>query len=167
MKPFARWAVPGLWVAILALASWGGIHARRQATDSLPISHSVYLHDVVEPITITRAVFMDDGGSLGVEFQDSRGTTKQFCRVSTLLDQSEGPNYLQFGVMSPRRGLHPVKQEPVSGVQERALLGLLERWVRTEPEAIEIQRDFERRSPNDSWNIRCVVTILNELRARN
>jgi hypothetical protein len=96
---------------------------------SLPLDRSPYVRDVTEPITIVQGLSLSDGGSLDITFRDARGLTKE-----VRLDRG-------FDLTSERNGnvivdiATPGKQRPVpiSGDDERAILGLLERWAVTNP----------------------------------
>ncbi|MDG3004412.1 hypothetical protein [Paludisphaera mucosa] len=139
----------------------------------LPLSASPFLRDVVEPIAIVQALPFSDGGSVGVQYRDARGVERSFCLVSFALDFDDPPrpSEVAFGSVFPSRVTTPVGSD-----DERALLGLLERWAAADPEGRELDRQSHRISRREisygdlsaDAGFKLVVrSILRKLRARN
>ena len=82
---------------------------------------SEYLKKVGEPIAFVHGGSYDDGGSLFVDFKDSKGQLYYACLKNDL----DGDTRLTFVSPTPGMGI-PV---PVSGVEEGEFLGMLERWA--------------------------------------
>jgi hypothetical protein len=102
----------------------------RRGTDhsQIPLLHSEYLKDVVEPISMVIGISWDDGGSKGLVFKDSRQIIRSVCLLDNLADEQN----LIFGNYVPD---HDAKRIPIGAPEEKAFLGLLERWYRQDPEA--------------------------------
>jgi hypothetical protein len=182
MKSRLRVNVPGA-ALLAALSLWAVWWCVRPARGPAPLRASPYLRDVVEPITIVDALSFDDGGSNGLRFADSRGTVKDVCLEDSLI-WDDDPNVLEghhniiMNSFFPR-GEHTYRV-PISGVEERALLGLLERWASHDPHAQELKRRHELYHrgeislerfwdglPDRDRAKQIAVSILRELRARN
>jgi hypothetical protein len=105
-----------------------------------PLDDCPYLKNVVEPVIMADGLSLSDGGSISIEFQDARGRTR-----SVLLKNEWGTDGRAnlvvgwVGVQTAERA-----DLPISGREERALLGLLERWLRDDPTA-KIWKDKEDR----------------------
>ena len=111
------------------------------------MSRSPYLADVVEPIAIVEGLSFDDGGSQGLRFKDALGHVKDICLEDTRVwedDPSvlEGHHNISMNSFFPRG--EKARRVPVSGVEERALLGLLDRWVRQDADARLVWERYER-----------------------
>ncbi len=148
-----------------------------------PLSQSPFLSDVVEPITIVFTMSFDDGGSQGLRFADARGTVRNVCLENTLVwaDEpkvQEGHHNILLNSFYPHGD--QAQRVPISGVEERALLGLLERWASRDPDAMELERRYRRYNAREIsmdafWEglsdrhhlIQTAVSILFTLRARN
>src|SRR5262245_32096758 len=117
-------------LGLLSLAILGWTASRRRIDPArVPLSQSEYLKDVVEPISMVVGISWDDGGSHGLVFRDSRQVTKSVC----LLDNLEGERNLILGTYVPdSRGKRTL---PLGGPEEKAFLGLLERWYRQDTDA--------------------------------
>lgn len=171
-------------VALLAIVTFVASRSR-----SLPVrgpvglDRSPFLRDVVEPITIVDAMSFDDGGSKGLRFADSRGAVRDICLADTRIWE-DNPNVLEGHHNIILNTFFPhgrrAQRVPISGVEERALLGLLERWGRRDTDATELERRYrllERGEinfdafweglPERSRLKATAVSILLELRARN
>jgi hypothetical protein len=137
------------------------------------LSQSPYLKDVIEPIFMIDSHGFDDGGSIGVVFRESKGNEKSI----TLLDNLENEHNLVFGVCDA----YPKERRcPLAGDEEKALLGLLERWYRQDPEATKWNDRIDRwlsadsghfEGGNEVWGeplakLRAVC-VLRKLRSRN
>jgi hypothetical protein len=141
----------------------------------VPLAQCEYLSDVVEPVSFVEGISIDDGGSIGLVFTDSTGKTKSFC----LLHNLEGQRNLIIGTSSSDTRSKGIV--PIAGADEKALLGLLERWYRSDPDArlweirIENWMTSDRlHSVSDSRkdNVRQIakgmaVAVLKTLRERN
>ena len=178
--PRLKGARAALLVAVILLAAWW---FTRPARGPAPLSASRYLRDVVEPITIVDALSFDDGGSNGLRFADSRGTVKDVCLEDSLIREGD-PNVLEGHHNIIMNSFFPrgeqAQRVPISGVEERALLGLLERWASYDADAKELERRhrlYERKKisfeafweglPDRARVKQIAVSILRELRARN
>jgi hypothetical protein len=164
-------ACTALFLALFLWALRPSLHSARAPTlmDQCP-----FLRGVVEPIIVVNAMSFDDGGSKGLRFADSRGVQKDVCLENTL----GGQRNVVLNSFVPRgdRG----QRVPIAGVEERALLGLLERWARQDHDAMELERLYELYERGqidliafwDGLPAACrlketAVSILRELRARN
>jgi hypothetical protein len=138
------------------------------------------LLDVVEPITIVLGVSFTDGGSIGFRFQGARGKTENLSLKRFAFYPPEPPAVVVFGSFSPGSDVHHDGWASISGVDERALLGLLERWAADDPHARELERRFDlvksrRLTVHDFWAGQpedvefkaYAVSILRTLRSRN
>jgi hypothetical protein len=137
------------------------------------LSQSPYLKDVTEPIFMTDSHGFDDEGSIGLVFRDSKGSEKSV----TLLDNLENEHNLVFGVCEayPKE-----RRSPLAGNEEKALLGLLERWYRQDQDAMKWNDRIDRwwsagrghfKEGNEVWGEQLAklraVCVLRELRSRN
>ncbi len=140
----------------------------------VPLSQAQYLTDVIEPISMIESHSFDDGGSIGLVFRDSKGNEK----LITLLDNLYDEHNLVFGVCEgyPKGG----SRAPVAGIDEKAFLGLLERWYRQDPDATKWNDRIDRwlssgrghsEGFNEVWGEPLAkleaVCILRALRSRN
>ena len=178
---------PRVIVACLALLTIVTLVASRSrflpGRDPAGWDRSPFLRDVVEPITIVDAMSFDDGGSKGLRFADSQGIVRDVCLEDTRIWGSN-PNVLEGHHNVILNSFFPhgrrARRVPISGVEERALLGLLERWGRRDTDATELERRYrllERGEissdafwdglPERSRLKETAVSILLELRARN
>ena len=145
-----------------------------------PLAASPRLRDVVEPITIVLGMSFTDGGSQGLRFQDARGKIWNLSLKRFAFYNPEPPPVIVFGSFSPGSDEPRDDWAPISGVDERALLGLLERWAANDPHARELERRYGLRksgqiTSHDFWvglpddvKIKAyAVSILRKLRARN
>jgi hypothetical protein len=142
-----------LGVAAIALIFAARAHYLR-VHGPVPLDRSMYLRDVTEPITIIKGLSFSDGGSLGISFQDARGVTKDVCLESLAFSpdaeiSSEPYGCVVMNSFVPSRDGRVL----VSGDDERALLGLLERWAKTNV------------APNSDESV--ALAILAKLRRRN
>ncbi len=127
-------------LGVLTLAALRVALSRRTADHSrVSLTQSEYLRDVVEPISMVVGMSADDGGSLVLVFKDSRQVNKSICLLNNLV----GEQNLIFGTDVPdSRGKEKL---PLGGPGELALLGLLERWHRQDPDARSWDERFEQR----------------------
>jgi hypothetical protein len=147
--------------------------ADRPDYSAVLLSQSPYLRDVIEPIVMIGSHGVDDGGSIGIVFRDSKGNEKAI----TLLDNLDGEHNLVFADYFADPTLRRV---PLAGNEEKALMGLLERWYRQDPDAVKWNDLIEKwlslgRGPikgaNEIWGeplakLRAVC-ILRALASRN
>ncbi|MDG3004411.1 hypothetical protein [Paludisphaera mucosa] len=173
---------PALLIAMLLSAFLLGavfVAARRPNSrlGPLPLSASPHLRDVVEPIVLVESISIDDGGSRGASFRDARGKDCDFCLVDYGLQdwgKAVRPDAIAFDAWGDG---DPV---PVRGPDERALLGLLERWAATAPLAIPVKslsdrhergeistQAFRNALTEDQVKYARVMAILRVLRNRN
>lgn len=129
---------------------------------------------MVGPIVMVESISWDDGGSLGLAFKDSRGAVRAVC----LLDNLAGEHNLVFGDFSGSDRTGKGKM-PIGGPDERTFLGLLERWCRQDPDAIEWNNRMERARWYRGYPVRrgreteeqlakgSAVNIMRKLRERN
>ncbi|MFO0960609.1 MAG: hypothetical protein U0800_24770 [Isosphaeraceae bacterium] len=138
---------------------------------------------MAEPITIADAMSFDDGGSMGLRFEDAQGAVKDICLQNSLAWEGDpksdaGHHILVLNSFFPDG--KRARRVPVSGGEERALLGLLERWASLDSDAQELEKRFEalergELSSDDFWKDlpdqarlkEVAVSILRALRARN
>ena len=122
----------------IGIAIWVGWYISQDPHDftAVSLAQSPYLKDVVEPITIEDSMSFSDGGSLGLTFRDSRQILRAACLVSNWgQPDSDGTHdhTLAFGQLIPSGG----RRVAVSGAEEQAFLGLLQRWARSDPDALK------------------------------
>lgn len=91
------------------------------------LTDSPYLRDVVEPITMLQGMVWDDGGSRSLAFKDSRGRFFTVC----LMNELGGDESVRLGDFIAGQG----RAVPISGIEEKVLLGLLQRWAKRNPDA--------------------------------
>jgi hypothetical protein len=190
--PIARWvpkmkSLPRVIVASVALAValslWAVRPSLRPGRGPAPLDQSPFLRDVVEPITIVNAMSFDDGGSKGLRFADARGAVRDVCLEDTRAWEDD-PNVLEGHHNIILNSFFPhgdrARRVPISGAEERSLLGLLERWASQDPDAKELERRYglyERGEigidafwegvPERHRLKETAVSILRALRARN
>jgi hypothetical protein len=111
--------------------------ADRPDYSSVLLAQSPYLKDVIEPIFVIGSHGVDDGGSIGIVFRDSEGKEKAI----TLLDNLDDEHSLVFAdyFADPK-----LRRVPLAGNEEKALFGLLERWYRQDPDAMEWNDRIEK-----------------------
>ena len=129
-------------IGIDLLLVLSGCHSRCQQVhradySGVPLSQAGYLKDVIEPISMIDSHGFDDGGSLGLVFRDSKGNEKSI----TLLDNIDDEHNVVFGVCiaNPNE-----RRAPLAGDEEKAFLGLLERWYRQDPNATKWSDRIDR-----------------------
>ena len=168
-------------LAATAAFTWLVWERPRPGRGPAPLDRSPFLRDVVEPITLLDAISWDDGGSKGIRFRDARGTVRLVCLENGPLFGDENgdelPPIVVFGGYAPRA--EGSRRVPIRGVEERALLGLLDRWARGDATAAELDRRVTARYAgrpvgeitaglaDDAGVTLIAVAILAKLRARN
>src|SRR5262249_7717694 len=135
----STYLVTPILLVLLSLAMLRCTSPRRSIDYAhVPLSQSEYLKDVVEPISMVVGNSWDDGGSHGLVFRDSKQVIRSVC----LLDNLAGEQDLLFGTNVPdSRGR---VKHPVGGAEEKAFLGLLERWYRRDIDAKAWSKRMER-----------------------
>ena len=122
----AMMVIVAVVTGLVALAS-----AWHRGHGPVELSRSKYFRTIAEPVVMTKGISWDDGGSTGLRFVDARKVNWEVCLESSLElaeapGGSKGPHNLTINGFSPDDpGSH---RAPISGIDERALLGLLERW---------------------------------------
>jgi hypothetical protein len=106
-----------------------------------PLADCPYLKNVVEPVFMKDGLSYTDGGSISVEFQDAKGRTRSVF-LKNEWGSVDGRANLVVGWAGDRTA--ETADLPIAGREERALLGLLERWLRDDPTA-RIWKDKEER----------------------
>lgn len=140
-KPhFQRILFGCLSLALLALL-WFVLDRHTKDFTQFDLDGSEYLKDVSEPITVVKGISWSDGGSVGLSFIDSRQVLRAVCLENDL----GGNQSLTFGKMTPNRD----RRVTIGGSEERAFLGLLQRWLRRDLEAQEWFNKMERWSRSD------------------
>jgi hypothetical protein len=182
MKSLPRVIFASIVLAV-ALSFWATWSSLRLGRGPAPLDQSPFLSDVVEPITIVDAMSFDDGGSRGLRFADARGAVRDVCLEDTPAWE-DGPNILEGHHNIIMNSFFPhgdrARRVPISGAEERALLGLLERWASQDPDAKELERRYELYERREIgieafWEglaerhhlKETAVSILRVLRARN
>ncbi|MFO0965753.1 MAG: hypothetical protein U0793_09250 [Gemmataceae bacterium] len=84
---------------------------------------------IIEPVEVKQVLYWKDGGSLGLELKDAKGTVHRFA-----LDGREkgGPRNLFLGVTYP--GGKEGKRVEIWAVEEQELYAVLLRWVKRHPQ---------------------------------
>jgi hypothetical protein len=125
----AIWLVAAISLCLLPLAMLHHFLARHNSDHSrVPLSQSEYLKDVAEPISMVMGISWDDGGSKGLIFKDGKGVTRSVCLLHNLEDEQN----LILGNHIP---VPDAKRIPIRAPEEKAFLGLLQRWYRQDPDA--------------------------------
>jgi hypothetical protein len=164
-------AILGVWFA------WSR-RPDRPGLGPAPLNQSTFLADVVEPITIVSGMSFDDGGSQGLRFKDAQGVVRDLCLERTLSVEREHPETLVLNSYVPA-GDHAWRV-PRHGIEERATLGLLERWASQDRDAQELDRRYQLYEsgaigveafwegiPDHARVKETAVSIMRTLRARN
>jgi hypothetical protein len=144
-----------LSLALLALL-WFVLARHNKDFTQFPLNKSEYLRNVSEPITVVEGISWSDGGSMGLSFRDSRQVLRAVCLENDL----DGNKSLTFGKMTPNWE----RRVAMGGSEERAFLGLLQRWHRRDPEAQEWFNRMERWS---RFNKEASIFTTARQRARN
>ncbi len=137
-------------VALAGAVIGGVLRAGAGSRGPLALSHSGSLRRVVEPITIVHFEYYRDGGSIGLAFDDAKGVRRFACLESDMFGGSAGSGHLDLDSIEPARGV----QVPFSGVDERAFLGLLERWSAAKGAVLSLPDKY-------------ALAVLKRLRLRN
>jgi hypothetical protein len=134
--------IPVICLCLVVLISLGFLIAGHERDfTGIPLSQNKYLKDIKEPITPLDSIILADGGSVGLLFKDSRQVIGGVCLE---YDVEFNEKNVSFGGMVP----DPHTREPIGGIEEKALLGLLQRWQRQDPEAQELlKRLADKRTP--------------------
>jgi hypothetical protein len=106
-----------------------------------PLGDCAYLKKVVEPIILKDGASYSDGGSISIEFQDSKGRTRSVF-LKNEWGSVDGRANLVVGWAGDQTA--ETADLPIAGHEERALLGLLERWLRDDRTA-QLWKDREQR----------------------
>jgi hypothetical protein len=140
-RSYIRW-ISVICLGLVVLASLGFLLAVHEKDfTELPLSENKYLKDIKEPIKHMDSIICADGGSLGLLFKDSRQVIRGVCLE---YDVEFNEKNVSFGGMVP----DPNTRVPIAGIEEKALLGLLQRWQRQDPEAQElVKRLADKRTP--------------------
>ena len=182
MRSF-RWVIVACAALVLALAGWGVWWSFRPGRGPARLNQSPFLRDVVEPITVVDGMSFDDGGSKGLRFADARGAVRDVCLEDTRVWEDD-PKVLEGHHNIILNSFFPdgerARRVAISGVEERALLGLLERWANRDADAKELERRyglyergeigvdaFWKGLPDRGRPKETAVSILRALRARN
>ena len=133
-----RRALVGSTLALACLvASW---YLGNSAT--APLSERPFLHDVAEPITMIKGSYMagSDDHWMGLTFRDAKGVDREAKFVYYWPPVRDHPGYqrklLLGGEVAP------------GGAEERAFLGLLQRWYRDDGESQQLWARVERHDPS-------------------
>lgn len=128
-RPRPRFTVQRAMVvsAVVSVVAYG-FTPRWRRTDftGVPLEKCEFLRDVAEPIRIDESLHYADGGSVGLIFTDAKGVPRAVCLNNDLFEYRN----LTLGSAVPLSG----RAVPIRGEEERAFLGLLQRWARTDPE---------------------------------
>jgi hypothetical protein len=126
-----------LGLAVLGLLAFLFAGSERDFTQ-VPLSENQFIKDTIEPIKIVDSMVWLDGGSRSLIFEDSRQVRREVCLKSDLAFQYHN---LSFDFV-PSDG--DSRRVPISGSEEKALIGLLQRWQRHDPEARQWHDRIER-----------------------
>jgi hypothetical protein len=105
-----------------------------------PLGDCAYLKNVVEPVIMEDGLSYTDGGSISIEFQDAKGRTRSIF-LKNEWGSVDGRANLVVGWAGDQT---ETANLPIAGREERALLGLLERWLRNDRTA-QLWKDREQR----------------------
>jgi hypothetical protein len=83
---------------------------------------------IVEPVEVKEVFYWKDGGSIGLELKDAKGTVHQFA----LDGRAKNPRCLFLGVNYPSEKTG--KRVDIWGVEEQELYSVLLRWVNRHPQ---------------------------------
>ena len=126
----------------LALARWwpSGPRGPRDHTASAR-SGSPYLRDIREPIAIVKgsSVAGSDDHWMGLTIRGANGAEREVKFIFYWPPAGAHPGYTRTLLLG--------EAVPAGGVEERAFLGVLQRWYRRDPEARDLRARVERRDP--------------------
>jgi hypothetical protein len=168
-----RWALAG---STLAPACLVGLLAYRYRGNSItsPLTTSPFLRDVAEPIAMIKGSYVagSDDHWMGVTFKDAKQVERQVKYIYYWPPVGDHPGY--------QRKLLLGREVPPGGAEERAFLGLLQRWYRGDDEIRQLWARVERDDPalartpwgwdglTDQQSGKIVaVTIMKVLQGRN
>ena len=121
---------------------WSFVHKDLGDYTNVPLDGSLYLRDVAEPITMVRG--------------SGRSESDQVWVGLTFVDAKNIERYAKYDITSYAPELISntlildLKKIPAGGPEERAFLGLLQRWARQNPEARESYEKAKRERKNGS-----------------
>jgi hypothetical protein len=151
----------GLVVVIVGL--WFMLQHRADFTN-VPLAQSPFLRDVAEPITIIKGPHETKSDSvwMGVDFTDAKHVERSAAWYITV--------YIPSGVVHDTLVLGQ-KTVPAYGPDERAFLGLLQRWYRRDAEARQLREHPTREEYSaltEQQRAKITgVSIMRKLLARN
>jgi hypothetical protein len=145
------------------LISYGLWHFVIKDFTKVPLDRSPYLRDVAEPITLITAPgdWASDQVWIGVVFVDAKHVERYAKYITTSYAPVELHDTLMLGN----------KAVPAGGPEERAYLGLLQRWYRQDAEARALadypkRIDFTKLTEQEQARVRG-VGIMKRLLRRN
>lgn len=140
-----RWVAVGgfVLVEVVLAASLAFRNPRTRDYSTVPLDRSDFLRDVHEPITMVSGLSWDDN-SQGLVFKDSKRVERSVCLL--FLEDEDDPRKRNLLLGSDCPNPSYGKRVPVSGTDEQAFLGLLERWFRSDPETQAIRQRIAEKS---------------------
>lgn len=150
-------------LTVITYALWYGVIKKVGDFTKVPLDQSPYLRDVAEPITMIRGPHeaASDQVWIGVHFMDATHVERYAEYITTSYAPVEIHNSLMLGN----------KTVPASGPEERAFLGLLQRWYRQDTEARRLtdhpkRGDFAKLTEQQQAKV-VGVAIMRRLSERN
>lgn len=176
-----RWPLWGgalLPLVVLSYGLWHFVIKDFRDFTKVPLDQSPYLRDVAEPITLIRGPHeaASDSVWMGIVFVDAKHVERYAEYVIHSYDPVEIPGSTTLGTVERRDTLmlgtaRNIKPVPAGGADERAFLGLLQRWYRHDAEARELtnssRRDDFSRLTEQQKAIITGVAMMRRLLARN
>ena len=137
-KTGLRRALVGSTLALACLVAWWYLGNSATA----PLSASPFLRDVAEPITMIKGSYMagSDDHWMGLTFRDAKGVDREAKFIYYWPPDRDHPGYQQKLLLG--REVSP------RGAEERAFLGLLQRWYRGDAEGPGLWARVERKDPS-------------------
>lgn len=132
-----RWALAGLALPLACFLAYRILG---------PPAASPFQRDVAEPIAMVKGSYMagSDDHWMGVTFRDAKGVERQARYIYYWPPVGDHPGY-------QRKLLLGGREVAPSGAEERAFLGLLQRWYQGDAESQELWARSERDDPALKW----------------
>jgi hypothetical protein len=134
--------VASLAMLCLALALVGTWSFVRRGLQNVSLADSPFLRDVSEPIAIIKGSLTagSDDHWMGLTFRDAKQVEKEARYIYYWPPVQNHPGYSHALLLG--------QEVPPGGREERAFLGLLQRWYRGDDEARQLWARVENRDPS-------------------
>ncbi len=128
-----------LCLVLVLLGIWAFV---RQSSRDVSLADSPFLREVSEPIAIIKGSLTagSDDHWMGLTFRDANQVEREVRYIYYWPPVQNHPGYSHALLLG--------KEVPHGGREERAFLGLLQRWYRGDVEARQLWARVERRDPS-------------------